>query len=244
MIRTPAPRWPARRPGRRGPRRPPRRRSGPRRIPRSGRPRSPRGLRAWWSASGWGRRPQGTRTGGGRAAGTAGTGHDQPGRPRRCRRSGAPVVRDRPRPPGLERRGAQVLGSLEHLDGWVPEAMPTEFPAAGYARNPSAPVCGRRPRRRATLAEGDVCGEVTLVADHDVVIVGAGSAGCVLAARLSQDPNCSVTLLEAGPDYPDPATLPPEIASGRSPAFTHDWGYRSEPGTLDRALDLHRGRLA
>jgi hypothetical protein len=32
-----------------------------------------------------------------------------------------------------------------------------------------------------------------------------------------------VTLVEAGPDYPDPATLPPEIASGRFPAFSHDW---------------------
>jgi choline dehydrogenase len=82
-----------------------------------------------------------------------------------------------------------------------------------------------------------------VVATHEVVVVGSGSAGCVLAARLSEDPDCSVTLLEAGPDYPDAAALPPEIASGLAPAFTHDWGYRSEPGPLGRSLDLYRGRL-
>lgn len=43
----------------------------------------------------------------------------------------------------------------------------------------------------------------------DYVIVGAGSAGCVLAARLSQDPACRVALLEAGGQDTSPALRQP-----------------------------------
>jgi choline dehydrogenase len=67
------------------------------------------------------------------------------------------------------------------------------------------------------------------VAEFDYVIVGAGSAGCVLANRLSEDPRTRVLLIEAGPRDTNPWI---HIPLGYGKLFTRsavNWGYESEP---------------
>lgn len=79
---------------------------------------------------------------------------------------------------------------------------------------------------------------------YDIVIAGAGSAGCVLAARLSEDEKRSVLLLDAGPDYGGNLdNWPPDLVSANTLVASHDWGYKSEPGPLGNSLTLLRGKV-
>jgi hypothetical protein len=75
----------------------------------------------------------------------------------------------------------------------------------------------------------------------DVVIVGGGAAGCVVAARLVESGSRSVLLLEAGPDVR--ANLPDELSDAWRTNQEFDWGYAAEPDAGGVVEDLRRGRL-
>ena len=80
---------------------------------------------------------------------------------------------------------------------------------------------------------------------YDYIIVGGGSAGCVLANRLSEDAGASVLLLEAGPRDWHPLI---EIPLGMGKMHEHrmfDWGFHSEPEPElnGRRIEAMRGKV-
>ncbi len=83
------------------------------------------------------------------------------------------------------------------------------------------------------------------MADYDFIIVGAGSAGCVLANRLSANPNNRVLLLEAGKKDSSPFIHMPAGLSQLVPKEDHNWYFWTEPQEhlFGRELFWPRGKV-
>ncbi len=83
----------------------------------------------------------------------------------------------------------------------------------------------------------------------DYIVVGAGSAGCVIAHRLSADPAVQVALIEAGPsDLRFPTSLKAKLPIGNVfllPHSKYNWQYEfdSGPGALERKIPCPRGKM-
>ena len=81
--------------------------------------------------------------------------------------------------------------------------------------------------------------------DADYVIIGAGSAGCALAARLSEDSSTRVLVIEHGGSDWGPFIQMPAALSYPMNMARYDWGYRTlpEPGLNNRSLVCPRGKV-
>src|SRR5207253_10812401 len=119
-------------------------------------------------------------------------------------------------------------------------------PVPGRPGHPNA-AAGTRRHHRGTGRRMSVPGpEGSLVTDHDYdyVIVGGGSAGCVLAARLSEDPGARVLLLEAGPP-PDAIEIAIPAGMNRLWQGRYDGNFSTVPQerAAGRGIYWPRGRV-
>lgn len=83
---------------------------------------------------------------------------------------------------------------------------------------------------------------------YDVIVVGGGSAGSVVAARMAEDSDTTVLLLEAGTDYPDLANLPEDIQNGHTRTAEderseHNWALRGTITEEQGEIHVAQGKV-
>src|SRR5919107_5348817 len=83
---------------------------------------------------------------------------------------------------------------------------------------------------------------------YDHIVLGAGSAGAIVAARLSEDPKRSVLVLDAGPDYPELERLPDDLKFGFATATDimvsdHNWQFVGKGTDTAQEMLVPRGKV-